>query len=127
MSEFNILVADDDPGIRQFLRRGLRLEGYDVMEAESGTVAVKMANESKPNLVILDWMMPGLDGPEALRQIRASGATMPIIFLTGRGGSSADGLALGANAYLEKPVLFWQLVERLHMLLPPKKLMSKTI
>jgi DNA-binding response OmpR family regulator len=124
MSEFNILVADDDPGIRHFLRRGLQLEGYDVMEADSGAVAVKIASESKPNLVILDWMMPGLDGPETLRQIRASGATMPIIFLTGRGGSSLDGLALGADDYFEKPVSFAQLVARLHGLLPSMKLPS---
>ncbi len=127
MSEFNILVADDDPGIRHFLRRGLQLEGYDVMEADSGTAAVKMAGDSHPSLVILDWMMPGLDGPETLRQIRAAGATMPIIFLTGRGGSSADGLALGADAYFEKPVLFAQLVDRLHSLLPPTSLTPKTI
>lgn len=126
MSEFNILVADDDPGIRHFLRRGLQLEGYDVMEADSGTAAVKMAGESKPNLVILDWMMPGLDGPETLRQIRAASATMPIIFLTGRNGSSEEGLALGADAYFEKPVSFWQLVERLHLLLPSINLTPKT-
>lgn len=118
MSEFNILVADDEPGIRHFLRRGLRLEGYDVLEADSGPMAVKMAGEFKPSLVILDWMMPGLDGPETLRQIRAAGATMPIIFLTGRGGSSLEGLALGADAYFSKPVSFAQLVDRLHTLLP---------
>ncbi len=118
MSEFNILVADDDPGIRHFLRRGLQLEGYDVLEAESGAVAVKMANESHPNLVILDWMMPGLDGPETLRQIRAAGETMPIIFLTGRDGSNLDGLALGAADYFSKPVSFAQLAARLHALLP---------
>jgi DNA-binding response OmpR family regulator len=127
MSEFNILVADDDPGIRNFLRRGLQLEGYDVMEADSGVAAVKIAGDSKPNLVILDWMMPGLDGPETLRQIRATGATMPIIFLTGRDGDSEDGLALGAADYFSKPVSFAQLVARLHTLLPSMILTPKRI
>jgi DNA-binding response OmpR family regulator len=127
MSEFNILIADDDPGIRHFLRRGLQLEGYDVIEADSGALAVELANASKPNLVILDWMMPGMDGPETLRQIRVTNATMPIIFLTGRGGSSADGFALGADDYFEKPVSFAQLVERLRTLLPSVHLMPKPI
>jgi DNA-binding response OmpR family regulator len=127
MSEFNILVADDDPGIRHFLRRGLQLEGYGVIEADSGAVAVKIASDFKPNLVILDWMMPGMDGPETLRQIRAANAAMPIIFLTGRGGSSSDGFALGAQDYFEKPVSFAQLVARLHTLLPSVQAMPKTI
>jgi DNA-binding response OmpR family regulator len=127
MSEFNILVVDDDAGIRHFLRRGLQLEGYDVMEADSGLAAVKIAAESKPNLLILDWMMPGMDGPETLRRIRAANSTMPIIFLTGRDGSSLDGLALGADDYFEKPVSFAQLVARLHSLLPSMNLTPKTI
>ena len=63
--EFQILIADDDPGIRSFLRRGLRLEGYGVIEADSGEVAVRLTREAKPDLVILDWMMPGIDGPES--------------------------------------------------------------
>ena len=127
MSEFNILVADDEAGIRHFLRRGLQLEGFDVLEADSGAAAVKIVSESKPNLVILDWMMPGLDGPETLRQIRATGATMPVIFLTGRDGSNLDGLTLGAADYFSKPVSFAELVARLHTLLPSMNLTSKTI
>lgn len=118
MPEFRILVADDDPGIRNFLRRGLKLEGYGVIEADSGEAAVELTRSSKPDLVVLDWMMSGIDGPEALRRIRAAGATIPVIFLTGRDGLRADGLALGAQDYFDKPVSFAQLVERLHALLP---------
>lgn len=118
MPEFRILVADDDPGIRNFLRRGLQLEGYGVIEADSGEAAVELTRSAKPDLILLDWMMPGLDGPEALRRIRASGAMIPVIFLTGRDGVCEDGLALGAQDYFDKPVSFAQLVERLHTLLP---------
>ncbi len=116
--EFCILVADDDPGIRSFLRRGLRLEGYSVIEADSGEAAVRLTRDAKPDLVVLDWMMPGMDGPEALRQIRASGTTIPVIFFTGRLDGREEGLALGAQDYFEKPVPFAQFVDRLHALLP---------
>jgi CheY-like chemotaxis protein len=116
--EFCILVADDDLGIRSFLRRGLRLEGYGVIEADSGEVAVRLTRDAKPDLVVLDWMMPGMDGPEVLRQIRASGATIPVIFFTGRFGGHEERLALGAQDYFEKPVPFAQFVARLHVLLP---------
>jgi DNA-binding response OmpR family regulator len=100
------------------LRRGLKLEGYGVIEADSGETAVELTRTTKPDLMILDWMMPGMDGPEALRRIRAAGATIPVIFLTGRDGDRADGLALGAQDYFDKPVSFAQLVARLHALLP---------
>jgi DNA-binding response OmpR family regulator len=118
LPEFRILVADDDPGIRNFLRRGLKLEGYGVIEADSGATAVELTRSAKPDLVVLDWMMPGMDGPEALRQIRASGAIMPVVFLTGRDGAPNDGLVLGAQDYFGKPVSFAQLIARLHVLLP---------
>jgi DNA-binding response OmpR family regulator len=117
--EFSILVADDDVGIRHFLRRGLRLEGYGVTEADSGKAAVELTRTTHPDLIILDWMLPEIDGPEALRRIRASGATIPVIFLTGRDGDRADGIALGADDYFIKPVSFARLIERLHVLLPP--------
>jgi DNA-binding response OmpR family regulator len=119
--EFKILIADDDPGIRSFLRRGLRLEGYGVIEAASGEAAIALTRETKPDLVVLDWMMPGINGPEALRQIRASGSTIPVIFFTGRFGGREEGLALGAQDYFEKPVPFAQFVARLHALLPSIK------
>ena len=125
--EFQILIADDDPGIRSFLRRGLRLEGYGVIEADSGEVAVRLTRDAKPDLVILDWMMPGIDGPEALRQIRASGSSIPIVFFTGRFGGREEGLALGAQDYFEKPVPFAQFVARLHALLPAAGLPSTGI
>jgi DNA-binding response OmpR family regulator len=116
--EFQILVADDDPGIRSLLLRGLRLEGYGVIEAKSGAEAIELTRDAKPDMVILDWMMPGIDGPEALRQIRASGSSIPVIFFTGRFGRREEGLALGAQDYFEKPVPFAQFIARLKILLP---------
>jgi two-component system, OmpR family, response regulator len=121
-SEFSILVADDDAGIRNFLRRGLRLEGYLVTEADSGESAVELTRIKHPDLVILDWMMPGIGGPEALRRIKALSQNIPVIFLTGRDGNKADGLALGADDYFVKPVSFVELVERVHNLLPTKNI-----
>lgn len=117
--EFTVLIADDDTGIRNFLRRGLRLEGYNVIEAASGETAVELTQRFHPDLVILDWMMPGIDGPEALRRIRALGETIPVIFMTGREGDRTDGLKLGADDYFVKPISFAMLVDRLHTLLPP--------
>ena len=116
--EFRILIVDDDPAIRGFLRRGLRLEGYDVIEATSGEDAVALTRDARPDLLVLDWMMPGMDGPEILRRVRASGSGVPVIFFSGRDGGREQGLALGAQEYLEKPGPFSRLVASLHALLP---------
>ena len=124
MAEFRILVADDEPRIRSFLRRGLSLEGYDVLEAHSGAAAVELTQTAKPDLIILDWMMPGIDGPEALRQIRKAGSLVPILFMTGRDGADQDGLLLGANAYFHKPVEFLFLLEKLKFFLPSKIILA---
>ncbi len=124
MPEFRILVADDEPRIRSFLRRGLSLEGYGVLEADSGAAAVEMTRTAQPDLIILDWMMPGMDGPEALRQIRKAGSLIPILFMTGRDGAPEDGLVLGANDYFHKPVEFLLLLEKLKFFLPSKIILA---
>jgi DNA-binding response OmpR family regulator len=118
-NEFCILVADDDPGIRSFLRRGLRLEGYGVIEAESGEAALDLTHTANPDLIVLDWMMPGMNGPDVLRQIRTEGLKIPVIFFTGRDGGRDEGLALGAQDYFEKPVAFAKLLVSLNRLLLP--------
>ncbi|MEW6232873.1 MAG: response regulator, partial [Chloroflexota bacterium] len=86
-----ILVVDDDPQILNFLRRGLAYEGYAVDTAEDGESALKRALQVPPDLVILDVMMPGLDGLEVARRLRAGG-DVPIVFLTAR-GAVADRVA----------------------------------
>jgi DNA-binding response OmpR family regulator len=100
-----ILVADDDKDILQLLRLRLELLGYGVVQAANGVEALELAREEKPALAILDVMMPGLDGLEVARQLRAANSRIPIILLTARIQESdvSAGLDAGADAYLGKP------------------------
>lgn len=113
-----ILVVDDDPEILSLLRRGLAYEGYAVDTASDGTEALSKAREREPDLVILDIMMPGIDGIEVSRRLRqASG--IPILMLTAK-GTVADrvaGLDSGADDYLVKPFAFDELLARVRALL----------
>jgi DNA-binding response OmpR family regulator len=113
-----ILVVDDDPEIVSLLRRGLAYEGYTVDTADDGTEALAKAREKEPDLVILDIMMPGIDGLEVSRRLRqASG--VPILLLTAK-GTVADrvaGLDSGADDYLVKPFAFDELLARVRALL----------
>ncbi|WIG61274.1 MAG: Two-component transcriptional response regulator, OmpR family [Ktedonobacterales bacterium] len=101
----HILVVDDDRRITELLRRTLAYEGYSVEVARRGDEALRMAMERAPDLVVLDIMMPGLDGLEVCRRLRAAGNQMPILLLTAR-DSVPDrvlGLDTGADDYLVKP------------------------
>jgi two-component system response regulator MprA len=108
-----ILVADDDPQIRDFLKRGLAFEGYTVDLAENGQQALDLALASSPDLVILDVLMPGLDGLEVARRLRAGGE-VPILLLTARGATTdkVAGLDAGADDYLVKPFALDELLAR---------------
>ena len=113
-----ILVVDDDPEIVSFLKRGLIYEGYTVDTASNGTEALAKARESEPDLVILDIMMPGIDGIEVCKRIRQVSA-VPILMLTAK-GTVADrvvGLDSGADDYLVKPFAFDELLARMRALL----------
>ena len=113
-----ILVVDDDPEIVSFLKRGLIYEGYTVDTASNGTEALAKARESEPDLVILDIMMPGIDGIEVCKRIRQVSA-VPILMLTAK-GTVADrvvGLDSGADDYLVKPFAFDELLARIRALL----------
>lgn len=113
-----ILVVDDDPQISGLLRRGLAYEGYAVETASDGMSALAMASESPPDLVILDVLMPGLDGFEVARRLRRS-SRVPILMLTARGtvADKVSGLDAGADDYLVKPFDFDELLARVRALL----------
>jgi two-component system response regulator MprA len=113
-----ILVVDDEPMIRNFLRTGLRYEGFEVAEAGDGSEALAMASTFRPDLVILDVMMPRLDGHEVARRLRGD-ADLGILMLTARDEVSdrIQGLDLGADDYLVKPFDFDELLSRLRAIL----------
>lgn len=114
-----ILVVDDDPKIRTVVRRGLAYEGYRVVEAASGEEGLEKAREHLPHLVVLDIMMPGIDGLEVTRRLRSAGDEVAILMLTARDEvkDRVEGLETGADDYLVKPFSFEELLARVHVLL----------
>ena len=107
MAKPRILIAEDDPTLREVLRMQLELEGYDVLEACDGREAVDAAHEHMPDLLLLDVMMPNMDGHEVCRSLRSSFTTrhIPIVMLTARTETKdkLSGLEGGANDYVTKP------------------------
>lgn len=113
-----VLVADDDRKIIDMLRRTLAYEGYQVITALDGHEAIAQARAHRPDVVVLDWLMPGLDGIEVARRIRAADDT-PILMLTARDAieDRVLGLDSGADDYLVKPFAPEELLARLRALL----------
>ena len=116
LDKVNILLVDDEESILQFLELGLGNEGATVKTTTNGIEAITIADQFKPHIVILDVMMPGLDGFETCQQLRASGNDMAIIMLTAKDDVSdrVNGLRLGADDYLVKPFSFSELLARIH-------------
>ncbi len=114
-----IMVVDDDPKIRTVVRRGLAFEGYRVVEAASGEEALEKSREHLPDLIVLDIMLPGIDGLEVTRRLRSSGDEVAILMLTARDEvrDRVKGLETGADDYLVKPFSFEELLARVHALL----------
>jgi len=112
-----ILVIEDEERIAAFLKRGLIYEGYKVEVAHDGTLGLEMAREQPPDLVILDWMLPGLDGLEVCRRLRAA-SDVPILMLTAKEDvqDRVLGLDAGADDYLVKPFDFAELLARIRAL-----------
>src|SRR6187200_1115818 len=119
LSPVRILVADDEPAVRESLARALRLEGYEVELAEDGEEAVEAAGRSAPDAIVLDVLMPRLDGVAACRRLRDQGARTPVLMLTARDAISdrVAGLDAGADDYLVKPFALEELLARLRALL----------
>ncbi len=124
-----ILVVDDDPMVATTIQRVLLPEGYDVDVALGGAAALDHARDQRPDLVVLDLMMPGVDGLEVCRQLRADG-NLPILMLTARSGTAdrVRGLDTGADDYLVKPFAYAELLARVRALLrrtpPPATLLQ---
>jgi two-component system alkaline phosphatase synthesis response regulator PhoP len=111
--EKKILVADDDPSIRRLIAELLSTEGFEVMTAEDGEEALVMSRERKPDLIILDIIMPRLDGMEVCRRLRDE-TSAPIIFLTAKDDITdlVSGLAIGGDDYITKPFKGAELIAR---------------
>jgi DNA-binding response OmpR family regulator len=116
---FSIAVIDDDESVRRGIVMNLELEGFTVITAADGEAGVALVKEHKPDLIILDVMMPRKDGLQACREIRTSGISTPLILLTAR-STEVDkvlGLELGADDYLGKPFGMLELIARVKALL----------
>lgn len=113
-----ILLIEDDEGILRFLRRGLSYEGYQVETALDGQEGLTKAREWHPDLVVLDWMLPGMDGLEVCRRLRATGP-LPILMLTAKDmvQDRVQGLDAGADDYMVKPFELDELLARIRALL----------
>src|SRR5437667_4490246 len=116
--DMTILIVDDEPRIRDVVRMNLELEHYRVIEASNGLEALEQLRENLPDLIVLDVMMPEMDGFETLRAIREV-STVPVIMLTVRQNEQdrIRGLDLGADDYLAKPVSPRELLSRIRALL----------
>ena len=114
-----VLVVDDEDSITQLVSTVLRYEGFAVQTAADGTAAVKAARTFRPDLVVIDVMLPDLDGFEVYRRIEGSSARLPVLFLTARDSTEdrVHGLTLGADDYMGKPFSLEELVARVRAVL----------
>ena len=117
-----ILIVEDDPNLAGFLQKGLREERYAVDLAQDGEEGLLMASTTPYDLIILDVMLPKLDGFTVCRRLRSTGNTSPILLLTARGTveDRVTGLDMGADDYLTKPFAFAELLARVRALIRRK-------
>src|SRR5512147_223442 len=113
-----ILLVEDTPDLAQVIARELEAAGYDVIRAGDGLTALQLHAAHAPDLILLDWMLPKLDGLEVLRRLRRTSA-VPVLMLTARGEETdrVVGLEVGADDYLTKPFSMRELIARVHALL----------
>ena len=118
-AEARLLVVEDDPNILELLSASLRFAGFDVTTARTGSEGVTTALRSNPDLVVLDVMLPDLDGFEVIKLMRAEGARVPVVFLTARDTTDDKirGLTLGGDDYVTKPFSLEEVVARIRAVL----------
>ena len=114
-----VLVVDDEPNIVDVISMALRYEGFDVATASSGADAVAAFAEQRPAIVVLDVMLPDVDGFEVARRLGTSGENVPIVFLTARDSTEdvVKGLTIGGDDYVTKPFSLEELVARIRTIL----------
>jgi len=114
-----IMVVDDETSLTDLLRMALRYEGWEVRTAANGMSAVRLAKEFRPDAIVLDIMLPDIDGLEVLQRIRATGAEMPVLFLTAKDSleDRIAGLTAGGDDYVTKPFSLEEVVARLRGLI----------
>jgi DNA-binding response OmpR family regulator len=124
-----ILIAEDEPRLASFLEKGLRSNGFVTSVADDGTKASMMARDEEFDLLVLDLGLPGIDGTEVLRELRASGQRMPVIILTARDDVSdkVGGLEGGADDYVTKPFRFEELLARVRARLRDERTVERTV
>lgn len=117
--EARLLVVDDEPNIRELLATSLRFAGFEVHAAGNGQAALKLAKEVQPDLVVLDVMMPDLDGFAVTRRLRERGQFVPVLFLTARDDTAdkVQGLTVGGDDYVTKPFSLEEVVARIRAVL----------
>lgn len=119
ISEARLLVVDDEPNIRDLLASSLRFAGFEVREAADGAGAYHEAQEFQPDLIVLDVMLPDMDGFTVTRRIRDAGMLVPVLFLTARDDmrDKVQGLTVGGDDYVTKPFGLEELVARIRAIL----------
>jgi two-component system, OmpR family, response regulator len=119
MPEASLLVVEDDPNILELLSASLRFAGFEVRTATSGSGALAAAAERRPDLVVLDVMLPDVDGFDVIKRLRAEGDRVPVVFLTARDGTDDKirGLTLGGDDYVTKPFSLEELTARIRAVL----------
>jgi len=117
--EARLLVVDDEPNIVDLLATSLRFAGFEVATARNGSEALRVAPEFRPDLLVLDVMMPGLDGFTVVRRLRQEGMTAPVVFLTAKDSTEdkITGLTLGGDDYVTKPFSLEEVVARIRAVL----------
>src|SRR5262249_48799274 len=119
LTKRRVLVVDDEENVTHLVSSALRFDGFDTFTADNGPSALAAVAESDPDLVVLDVMMPGMDGLGVLQNLRAAGSQVPVIFLTARDAASdrIGGLRAGADDYVVKPFSVEELLARVHAVL----------
>jgi len=114
-----VLVVDDEPSIVDAVATALRYEGFDVLEALGGRAGLALAQSEQPDLIVLDVMLPDVDGFEVARRVRADGLAIPILFLTARDAldDKVEGFSSGADDYVTKPFSLAEVVMRVRAIL----------